>query len=92
MLPRHLSLCPWTCHFFFLGALQDPTLIFHSITANIICSIVFGRRFAYRDPDFLKLLDMFYQTFALISSFSSQVRERVREGGEEVDIQERENG
>ncbi|XP_066205578.1 cytochrome P450 2B11-like isoform X2 [Saccopteryx leptura] len=55
------------------GALQDPTLIFHSITANIICSIVFGKRFAYRDPEFLKLLDLFYQSFALISSFSSQV-------------------
>ncbi|XP_066099716.1 cytochrome P450 2B11-like isoform X2 [Saccopteryx bilineata] len=55
------------------GALQDPTLIFHSVTANIICSIVFGKRFAYRDPEFLKLLDMFYQSFALISSFSSQV-------------------
>ncbi|XP_036264114.1 cytochrome P450 2B11 [Pipistrellus kuhlii] len=57
------------------GALQDPTFIFHSITSNIICSIVFGKRFAYRDPDFLRLLDMFYQSFALISSFSSQVFE-----------------
>lgn len=78
-----------TCHFLLLGALQDPTFVFHSVTANIICSLVFGKRFAYRDPDFLKLLDMFYQSFALISSFSSQVRERMREGGEEADIQER---
>lgn len=74
-----------TCHFLLLGALQDPTFVFHSVTANIICSLVFGKRFAYRDPDFLKLLDMFYQSFALISSFSSQVRE----SGEEADIQER---
>ncbi|XP_055992173.1 cytochrome P450 2B11-like [Sorex fumeus] len=57
------------------GALQDPTFFFHSMTANIICSIVFGERFSYRDPEFLQLLDVFFQTFALISSFSSQVFE-----------------
>ena len=56
------------------GALQDPTIIFHSTTANVICSIILGKRFDYRDPEFVKLLDMFYQSFALISSFSSQVR------------------
>lgn len=67
--------CSLTCHLLFLGALQDPTFFFHSITANIICSIVFGKRFAYRDPEFLRLLDLFYQSFALISSFSSQVFE-----------------
>ncbi|KAF3818129.1 hypothetical protein GH733_012437, partial [Mirounga leonina] len=57
------------------GALQDPTLFFHSMTTNIICSIVFGKRFGYRDPEFLWLLDLFYQSFTLISSFSSQVFE-----------------
>ncbi|XP_032984602.1 cytochrome P450 2B11-like isoform X1 [Rhinolophus ferrumequinum] len=57
------------------GVLQDPTFFFHSITANIICSIVFGKRFAYRDPEFLKLLDLCYQSFSLLSSFSSQVFE-----------------
>ncbi|XP_047567110.1 cytochrome P450 2B11 isoform X1 [Lutra lutra] len=57
------------------GALQDPTLFFHSMTANIICSIVFGKRFGYKDPEFLRLLDLFYQSFTLISSFSSQVFE-----------------
>uniref|UniRef100_F6R4L7 Cytochrome P450 family 2 subfamily B member 6 n=1 Tax=Equus caballus TaxID=9796 RepID=F6R4L7_HORSE len=55
------------------GALQDPTFFFHAITANIICSIVFGKRFSFRDPEFLRLLDLFYRSFALISSFSSQV-------------------
>ncbi|XP_047384213.1 cytochrome P450 2B4-like [Sciurus carolinensis] len=57
------------------GALQDPTFLFQSITANIICSIVFGERFDYKDREFLRLLDMIYQSFALISSFSSQVFE-----------------
>ncbi|XP_045298220.1 cytochrome P450 2B11-like [Leopardus geoffroyi] len=57
------------------GAFQDPTFLFHSMTANIICSIVFGTRFSYKDPKFLRLLDLFYQTFTLLSSFSSQVFE-----------------
>ncbi|XP_039709357.1 cytochrome P450 2B11-like isoform X2 [Pteropus medius] len=57
------------------GALQDPTFLFHSITANIICSIVFGKRFAYSDPEFLRLLDLFYQSFVLSSSFPSQMLE-----------------
>lgn len=69
-----------------LGALQDPTFFFHSMTANIICSIVFGKRFGYKDPEFLRLMNLFYVSFALISSFSSQVREREWEGGHEVDI------
>ncbi|KAH0504154.1 Cytochrome P450 2B19 [Microtus ochrogaster] len=57
------------------GASLDPTFLFQCITANIICSIVFGERFDYKDRQFLRLLDLFYQTFSLISSFSSQVFE-----------------
>uniref|UniRef100_A0A8C8Y4A7 Unspecific monooxygenase n=1 Tax=Panthera leo TaxID=9689 RepID=A0A8C8Y4A7_PANLE len=57
------------------GAFQDPTFLFHSMTANIICTIVFGTRFSYKDPKFLRLLDLFYQNFTLLSSFSSQVFE-----------------
>nr|AUD09152.1 cytochrome P450 family 2 subfamily B [Neotoma stephensi] len=57
------------------GAPLDPTFLFQSITANIICSIVFGERFDYKDRQFLRLLDMFYQSFSIISSFSSQVFE-----------------
>ncbi|XP_039105493.1 cytochrome P450 2B11-like [Hyaena hyaena] len=57
------------------GAFRDPTIFFHSMTANIICSIVFGKRFSYKDPKFQRLLDLFYQTFTLISSFSSQMFE-----------------
>nr|AUD09101.1 cytochrome P450 family 2 subfamily B [Neotoma albigula] len=57
------------------GAPLDPTFLFQSITANIICSIVFGERFDYKDRQFLRLMDMFYQSFSIISSFSSQVFE-----------------
>ncbi|XP_040108674.1 cytochrome P450 2B11-like isoform X2 [Oryx dammah] len=57
------------------GALQDPVFYFHSITANIICSIVFGKRFDYRDPEFLRLLELLFQSFVLISSLSSQLFE-----------------
>lgn len=69
-----------------LGAFRDPTIFFHSMTANIICSIVFGKRFSYKDPRFQRLLDLFYQTFTLVSSFSSQVRELGPEAECEVDI------
>ncbi|CAO2626564.1 Cytochrome P450 2B10 [Lemmus lemmus] len=57
------------------GAPVDPTFIFQCITANIICSIVFGERFDYKDRQFLRLLELIYQTISLISSFSSQVFE-----------------
>ncbi|XP_038623382.1 cytochrome P450 2B4-like [Tachyglossus aculeatus] len=50
------------------GELIDPTFFFNSITANIICSIVFGNRFDYQDKIFLSLLHMFNETFALMSS------------------------
>ncbi|XP_004620833.3 cytochrome P450 2B11-like [Sorex araneus] len=57
------------------GTLQDPTFFFQAITANIICSIVFGERFSYQDPEFLQLLNQFLETFAIVSSFSTQVFE-----------------
>ncbi|XP_055473341.1 cytochrome P450 2B1-like [Psammomys obesus] len=57
------------------GAPLDTTFLFQCITANIICSIVFGERFDYKDRQFLRLLELFYCTFSLISSFSSQVFE-----------------
>nr|XP_042138402.1 cytochrome P450 2B2-like [Peromyscus maniculatus bairdii] len=59
----------WKCQ----GAPLDPTFLFQCITANIICSIVFGERFDYKDCQFLGLLDLFYRSFSLLSLFSSQV-------------------
>uniref|UniRef100_A0A6I8NHY9 Cytochrome P450 n=1 Tax=Ornithorhynchus anatinus TaxID=9258 RepID=A0A6I8NHY9_ORNAN len=50
------------------GELVDPTFFFNSVTSNIICSIVFGNRFDYRDKMFLTLLSIFNETFTLMSS------------------------
>ncbi|GAB1291753.1 Cytochrome P450 [Apodemus speciosus] len=53
-------------------SLWTPTFLFQSITANIICSIVFGERFDYTDRQFSCLLELFYQILSLVGSFSSQ--------------------
>uniref|UniRef100_A0A8C2SDJ5 Uncharacterized protein n=1 Tax=Capra hircus TaxID=9925 RepID=A0A8C2SDJ5_CAPHI len=37
------------------GAYLDPHFLFNFISANIICSIVFGERFNYQDPRLLQL-------------------------------------
>lgn len=55
------------------GAYLNPTSLFNSITANIICSIVFGVCFNYQDPRFLQLLNLLNEIFTIISSFYSQV-------------------
>ncbi|XP_043849602.1 cytochrome P450 2B6-like isoform X1 [Dromiciops gliroides] len=57
------------------GALLDPTFLYHSITANIICSIVFGERFSYHDDQFQMLLEKLNDTFALASSAWGQLFE-----------------
>ncbi|XP_012512576.1 PREDICTED: cytochrome P450 2B6-like [Propithecus coquereli] len=57
------------------GALLDPAFLFQCITANIICSLVFGKRFDYKDEEFLRLLNLFYQSLSLISSSSGQLFE-----------------
>ncbi|XP_072464294.1 cytochrome P450 2B4-like isoform X2 [Notamacropus eugenii] len=57
------------------GALLEPTVLFHSITANIICSIVFGERFSYDDNQFQDLLNKFTDTFAIASSLWGQLFE-----------------
>lgn len=57
------------------GTYLDPTSLFHSISANIICSIVFGERFPYHDVQFLQLLHLLNEIFTIVSSFYSQVFE-----------------
>ncbi|XP_006228619.2 cytochrome P450 2B15-like [Rattus norvegicus] len=50
-----------------VGVPLIPTSFFQRIAANIICSIVFGECFDYKDHQFLHLLDLIYQTFALMA-------------------------
>ncbi|XP_029329711.1 cytochrome P450 2B9 isoform X2 [Mus caroli] len=54
------------------GVPLDPIFLFQCITANIICSIVFGERFDYTDDQFLHLLNLMYKIFSLLNSFSGQ--------------------
>ncbi|XP_075692317.1 cytochrome P450 2A13-like [Rhinoderma darwinii] len=39
------------------GKMFDPTFLFGCAVSNIICSIVFGKRFSYNDERFLSLLN-----------------------------------
>lgn len=57
------------------GACMDPAPMFHAITANVICSIVFGERFEYQDLKFKRLLSMLSKIFSILSSLYSQVFE-----------------
>ncbi|XP_049643133.1 cytochrome P450 2B11-like [Suncus etruscus] len=57
------------------GSLQDPTFLFQSVSANIICSFIFGKRFSYQDPEFLRLLGLILHIFEDMCSFSSQMCE-----------------
>ncbi|KAM6226053.1 uncharacterized protein LJ264_015959 [Porphyrio hochstetteri] len=51
----------------------DPTYLLSCAVSNIICSIVFGRRFDYRDGEFLELLRMMNESFQELSTPWSQV-------------------
>ncbi|XP_051900057.1 cytochrome P450 2F3-like [Pristis pectinata] len=46
----------------------DPTFQLTSATANIMCAIVFGNRFDYKDPKLLTLLSMIDENMKVISS------------------------
>ncbi|XP_058678879.1 cytochrome P450 2G1-like [Ammospiza caudacuta] len=46
----------------------DPTFLLSCAVSNIICSIVFGRRFRYDDAEFLQLLRMMNDVFREMST------------------------
>ncbi|KAK2527659.1 hypothetical protein Q9233_007815 [Columba guinea] len=51
----------------------DPTYLLSCAVSNIICSIVFGNRFDYRDSEFLELLRLMNESFREISTPWAQV-------------------
>lgn len=55
----------------------DPRNILVQAISNVICSVVFGNRFEYEDLKFLKLLNLFNETFVLMSSTWGQLQELI---------------
>ncbi|XP_069063649.1 cytochrome P450 2G1-like isoform X1 [Pleurodeles waltl] len=51
----------------------DPTFFLSRAVSNVICSVVFGRRFDYEDKKFLYLLNLLHDTFRLFSSAWGQL-------------------
>ncbi|XP_037371411.1 cytochrome P450 2F2-like [Talpa occidentalis] len=50
------------------GAPFDPRRLLDSAVSNVICSVVFGKRYGYGDAEFLRLLDLFHDNFRIMSS------------------------
>ncbi|XP_044134355.1 cytochrome P450 2B11-like [Bufo gargarizans] len=50
------------------GKLFDPTFLLGCAVSNIICSIVFGKRFSYKDEHFLSLLKNITGTLRFMNS------------------------
>ncbi|EGW06422.1 Cytochrome P450 2F2 [Cricetulus griseus] len=51
-----------------MGAPFDPRQLLDNAVSNVICSVVFGKRYNYGDPEFLRLLDLFSDNFRIMSS------------------------
>ena len=46
----------------------DPRYHFTNATSNVICSVVFGKRYQYSDPDFTHLLDILDENVQLLGA------------------------
>ncbi|XP_075044994.1 cytochrome P450 2J6-like [Mixophyes fleayi] len=55
------------------NALIDPHLVIDNAVSNIICSIVFGRRYDYDDPTFRDILNLVHENMKMATSVWSQL-------------------
>ncbi|XP_075043079.1 cytochrome P450 2G1-like [Mixophyes fleayi] len=55
----------------------DPATIISKAVSNVISSVVFGSRFHYDDAKFHRMLDIFYETFELMSSTWGQIQDMI---------------
>ncbi|XP_057230320.1 cytochrome P450 2G1-like isoform X4 [Malurus melanocephalus] len=55
------------------GKAFDPTFLLSCAVSNIICSIVFGSRFDYHDPEFLEMMQLINNSFREMSTPWSQL-------------------
>ncbi|NXG44457.1 CP2CL protein, partial [Psilopogon haemacephalus] len=55
------------------GAAFDPTFMLSCAVSNVICSIVFGRRYDYKDKKFLSLMNNMNNIFEMMNSYWGQL-------------------
>ncbi|XP_035393234.1 cytochrome P450 2C19-like isoform X1 [Cygnus atratus] len=51
----------------------DPTFMLCCTVSNVICSVIFGKRYDYKDKKFLSLMSNMNNIFEMISSFWGQL-------------------
>ncbi|XP_075278895.1 cytochrome P450 2C19-like [Opisthocomus hoazin] len=55
------------------GTSFDPTFMLSCAVSNVICSIVFGKRYDYKDKKFLSLMNNMNNIFAMLNSHWGQL-------------------
>ena len=56
-----------------LGGPFNPHAIINNAVSNLICSLVFGHRFDYKNERFTKLMEKFDRSFEIEGSIWAQV-------------------
>ncbi|XP_063793828.1 cytochrome P450 2B11-like isoform X3 [Pseudophryne corroboree] len=57
------------------GTPFNPTYYFSQVAANVICSIIFGNRYSYGDPEFRRLMHIIDDIFRAMTSFWGQEKQ-----------------